>query len=338
MNRKELEAEKIRYFQQPKIDIVGTQDDPEHWIYRLRDSKVFVREVELDSGLPGEEPAELVVIADVHFNWLNEEDEKNEELLDSQKHRFWNAEAASIPSAIRAMEYAQFFDQTIVVGDTLDFLSMGAMELTEKYIWDVDPETLIALGGHDVTREMQTGKPDLEPLEERYAIVEKLWHHDVYYISKVIRDKVMIIVLDNGQSRYWERQIEPLRRDIAWARERKMPVIVFQHEQVCSHNPEENPLYAIRGGDGNTAYLYDRGLGSGEMDEPTRKVYDLITKNADVVKALVCGHWHGDYLSHVLASYTDENGTVHETQIPQYILTTNVCDDYSGHVMKITVR
>ena len=50
---------------------------------------------------------------------------------------------------------------------------------------------------------------------------------------------------------------------------------------------------------------------------------------------MFCGHYHGDYITHILGSYTDEAGNKVEKTIPQYVLTANAYG--TGHVMKITV-
>ena len=54
----------------------------------------------------------------------------------------------------------------------------------------------------------------------------------------------------------------------------------------------------------------------------TEKVYDLITKNADVVKAIFAGHWHSQFYSEVVASY-DRGGERVSAYIPQYIISGN---------------
>ena len=152
---KHSETEKL--FSATSDIAVGSAEDERTCIHRFRDSGVFFRNFTLDSKKGGE-PVEILQITDIHFNYCNENDLKDEELADTFEHRKWNANAASVESE-------------------------GAMELTKKYIWDVDPDILIALGGHELTREMQTGNPDKTPLSERLAYLQANWRHDIHYHS-----------------------------------------------------------------------------------------------------------------------------------------------------------
>ena len=65
------------------------------------------------------------------------------------------------------------------------------------------------------------------------------------------------------------------------------------------------------------------------------KDYSAALHCAFVVRGVFCGHYHGDYITHILGSYTDEAGNKVEKTIPQYVLTANAYG--TGHVMKITV-
>ena len=72
-------------------------------------------------------------------------------------------------------------------------------------------------------------------------------------------------------------------------------------------------------------------IGSDDCDAVTREVYDLITHNADVVKAVFAGHFHSDIHLNIRAQ--TPNGT--ETVIPQFISTALAYG--AGHMMRICI-
>lgn len=319
-----------------RIDITGSPEHPEGWIYRLGEDGVFVREAVFDSGKNDGDPAVLIQLTDLHFNLCTAADESDEEVMYTKQCRKWNADGVSARSAERAMRYAAPFDQTIVTGDSLDYLSKGAEELMRKYVFDADPNVLAALGGHDVTKQMQTGIRDKTPAAERYAELSRFWIHDISYVSRVIKNKVMAVVLDNGAHSYSEGQAGRLDADIRTAREKGYIMLIFQHEPVSTGDPADTDVPAIRRNDPWSYDLYNC-LGHGASGA-TEAVYRLITENADVVRGLFCGHLHSDFYSEVKASYAAADGSVVKTVVPQYILTGNVYDGQAGHAMKITVR
>ena len=325
--------EKRAYFAQGIEPVCGDPAHPETYIYRVKSSGVHVREHVIDSGLGGE-AVEIVQITDVHFNAFDEEDEQNEELMLTKAGRQWLRGGASVAGIRKAMEYARFADQTVITGDTLDFLSHAAMELTQKYIWDVDPSALITLGGHDITRSMQSPQPDRTSLASRLAILRGFWKHDLFYESRLIGGKALVVALDNGCGRYREEQIPKLEADIALARENGYVLLLFQHEPIDTGRPEDAALPAIRVYDPPT---WNARLAIGSPDLPadpaTEQVLRLIKENADVVRGIYCGHQHSAFYCEVLASCRGVPSV-----IPQYILEGNPYDGQCGHVLRITVK
>ena len=70
--------------------------------------------------------------ADFHFNYCNRQDldEADPVVLSTLEHRKWLANAASVPNARRSLAFLhETTDQIVVNGDTLDYLSHGAMEI-----------------------------------------------------------------------------------------------------------------------------------------------------------------------------------------------------------------
>lgn len=320
--------------------ICGSPENLNTWIYRIKDTGVYVHEICIEGITPGRRKTDIVQITDVHLNYVNEEDRKDEEVMYTSKCRAWNAGGVSVKALKGAMDYAKDYDRTIITGDTLDYLSCGAMELMQKYIWDVDPACVVTLGGHDITKQMQTGRPDRLPLAERQAILESFWKHDMYYFSEVLHENVMLIQLDNGCSRYWDFQIPKLQEDLIRARREGYTVLIFQHEPICTGRPEdaEYPAYYVWADCAATENFYDKCVGyEPKSDEATMQVYRLITENADIVKGIFCGHCHTCFYTEVEGSYKDEFEVVHKKTIPQYLLECNVYEGYTGHVLKITV-
>ena len=69
-----------------------------------------------------------------------------------------------------------------------------------------------------MTRQMQTGISNVDPIEDRCAVIEAAWKHDVYYESRTLGDKVIAVALYNGQGHYWPCQVEKFAADLARAR------------------------------------------------------------------------------------------------------------------------
>lgn len=307
--------------------LCGSPDLPETCIFVQRETGVHVRRHTIDSGKGGK-PVEIVQITDVHFNLCDKRDMENEELRCTHAHRKWLAEGDSARGIPPAMAYAAKADQTVITGDTLDYLSHGAMKLMDRYIWDADPRILCALGGHELVRQMETGIPDVTSMASRRAIIDAYWRHDTRYISRILGDKAMVIVLDNSESCYREEQIEPLAADLEHARAAGLAVLIFQHEPLWTGDPADTHREAFRVYD-PTFYDFRRCIGSPtrDADGATCAVYRMITSFADIIRGIYCGHLHSAFYTEIRC----ENGS-----IPQFVLEGNAYDDQAGHVMHIT--
>ena len=298
-------------------------------IFVNTETGVHERFCEFDTGKGGE-PVRIVQITDVHFNLCDEQDMRDEELARTFEHRHWLANGASAVSAERAMNAAKGADQIIVTGDTLDYLSHGAQVMTEKYIWGVDPDALICLGGHDYTKEMQTGVPNTLPAEERLAMCASFWRHDIHYTSRTLGDKVTVVCVNNNGA-YPACAVEPFLADIADARKNGRIILIFGHEPISTFNPADRAVSPIHRYDPyELDYYAYKGCPEKEWDEPTTAFINAIRENADVVKGIFCGHEHSAYYTEVIAA----DGT----KIPQHVLEGNPYDNHSGHIMRITVK
>lgn len=334
----DLITEKEKYLSQPLDLIAGNPSRPESCIQRFHDTGLYLRRMTFDSGKGGE-PAEIVQITDMHFNLCDETDAADPELALTKLHRLWNADGESVKSAAKAMDFARFFDRTVITGDTLDYLSHGAVSLMNSCVWDVDPNAVICPGGHDIVREMQTGIRDKTPLSVRRGLLRSVWRHEITYYSEIIRGKAMIIALDNGCSGYFRSQTDKLAADLARARDEGLVVLIFQHEPLSTGKPEDRSVAAIRRYDPPEVNFYDGNLiGSAarDMSGATGVIYRMITENADIIGGIFCGHEHSAFYTEIKGSYT-KNGERFERMIPQAVLEGNVYDGQSGHVMLITV-
>lgn len=303
---------------------------------------LYVRDVLIDAGI-GEE-VYIAQISDMHLNHCNQKDfdEADPVVMSTYENRMWCANGETVPKLQRALEFLDDADQLVVNGDTLDYLSHGTIELMNRELWDKCPDVIATVGGHEVVRQMQGTVSDPISYEERVEIIKKYWRHDIYYVSKVIKDKVMVIGMFNDLARLNEYQRNRLETDIQLAREKGHIILIFMHEPVATHNSEhknftEKDIMLA----GDTASFpvdfcdctnYNRNfVGGVHCDEITNEVYKLIVNSADVVKGIFTAHWHNDMHLDVIAKNNGE-----ETVIPQFVHTASAYDD--GHVMRITVK
>ncbi len=309
-------------------------------IMYLDKNRINFRYAEFDSGKGGK-PINILQLTDVHLNCMNARDvmEKRPCIVSTREFREFCRDGGrkAIFNNINAMKLAAEYDQVVITGDILDYLTWGSIDLVEEVIWKTCPDALLALGGHDITRVMQGKVPDDTTLESRREILKKVWRHDIDYVSKVLGDKVRIVVLNNGESRYFACQGEMLAEDIQKARENGEMILIFQHEPLCTYNEKEKNVEFIHTNDRSSSHdFYDNYVGNPSDDEVTKNVYRIITENADVIKGVFCGHLHCDVYTEIKASYIGAGGKRRETIIPQYVLTGNVFED--GHAFKITVQ
>ncbi len=322
----------------PVKDILGTADDPINHIYSYATGP-YVREVKIESFKPGTDPVEIVQTSDTHFNLVNalDEEEQNPSIMSTKIYRTWLRDGSSVTPVSKAMDYGRYADQVVVTGDILDYLSHGCKQLTIENLFRKDTDILACLGNHDSTRVMQGKVSDPTSYDSRLDYLREFWPHDVRYESKVVKDKVMCIAMDNGSNKFWDEQVEKLRVDLEKARENDLVVLIFYHIPLSTRNPEDTAIEPIAEDKTDVMNLFADGLCKENATNASAEVYDLITANGDIVKGLFCGHWHNDYYTEVLATYTDENGNVVDTVIPQYVLTSTVYGNV-GHVIRITVE
>ncbi len=326
------------FYSQPKLPVPECAENSAVKMYRLGYTGQYIVETEIDTGLGGES-VEINQITDIHFNYVAISDETDTEVMKTREFRKWNAEAESVKSAIKAMDVAQYADQTIITGDVLDYISVGNARLTKKHILARDPEVIMTLGAHALTKQMQTGLPDETPIEERYAFLEEFWPHDMFYYSKTVGEKVIAVALDNSLGHFWEHQLDKLKADIEKARAEKKIVLLFMHEPIAARGKTEWVPALLKSPGARERQNYSSAdiVGATFKDKATDDVYNLIISNADVIKGVFCGHNHSMLYVDIPATYTDESGT-HEVTIPQLSSPGNPYFDHAGTVVRITVK
>ena len=305
----------------------------EGWLYSLEDG-LQVREVNIEPVDQEKPKVKIAQITDLHFNYMNEEDlkEKNPILMSTLEHRWWLEKGEGVLFAKRPLEYADLSaDQTVITGDVMDYLSKGAAELLHKEIWDKYPEMLVTTGNHEWCQNMEGTVPEVLSFEERKEKLEKIWKHNLYYYSRVIKESVMLILLENGKPGFWKCQEEPLKKDIETAREKGYTVLIFAHIPINTNNPE----YALvtSSPEKRTDDFTSRAVICPDTGEESENVYDIITHNADVIKGIFTGHFHHDYYTEVKAETFDGK----ETTIPQYVVSGPHFNKYAGRLMIINI-
>ena len=330
------------FLNKPSTAVVGDASNPDTYLYKLDENGLIIHRVYVDAGM--DEEKNILLISDIHLsNWnLKDFEEKNPiilETIDKRRSTFKREDA--FLNIERIMNYAGLFDKVIVAGDSIDYLTWGALDYVQRYIYNKRPDALVLLGNHDTKRAIGHCMHDPSSLSSREEMIKTVIKTDLYYHSEVIGNKVLIVGLNNGTASYTPYQYEKLLTDIEMARENGLSMLVFQHQPICTYNEDEKrvePIYmsspsAYRNGF-NFCDNRDRA-GSPASSEETMRVYRLITENADIVKGVFCGHWHNEAYTQIVGSYM-QNGEKVTKMIPQYVNDAVSYDN--GHMMIITLR
>ena len=295
------------------------------WKYKT-ESGINVREVIINTDKGGEDVT-VVQLTDTHYWAFTEADLENPVLASTKENRTWKSiyNGASVEKAEKILAYADSVaDQIMVTGDVIDFLSEGTLNLVKTTIWNKygkasgKDKIMCNIGNHESVRQMQGTVADTTTLESRLQILQDNWEHDIYYTSKVLKNKVMVIQLENGiKDAFWDVQVSLLRGDLALAREKGYTVLLFYHIPISTGNAKYYNTPALKIGDQNnaTANFYSKGINQ-YSPGASGEVYNLIINNGDIIKGCFCGHKHCDFYTEIDAKTADGRKTV----IPQYVL------------------
>lgn len=325
---KELE----KFYEQGILEINQIQPNDHFRNYRMKDTEQVIFEVNIDSGLGGEE-VNIAMMNDMHINYCDEVDETDEEVMYTKARRWWNANGSSIVPVDNAMDAAQYFDQTVIAGDTMDLLAHGTMELTKKHVFDRDPNVLIPVGSHEFSKQVGTGVSDKMTLDERREIVRKFWIHDIHYATKDVKDKVICVGVDNSAGYYYDGVAEKLQAEVERARKENKIILLFQHEPLSTGVPEDEKCRALYAAYMDVSNFYDKDLIYSKkkpLKHDDEKMYEVLKNSTDVIKGVFAGHLHSLFYNEI----NFDNGK----RLPQYTCVGNTYFGYAGVITRIIVK
>lgn len=339
-------AEKM-YFSQGTTTVYGSSADKTGWIYKMNDNGLFVRESDITLGNTGKRLT-ITHMSDFHLVVNSAADQADAQLAtsyNSRKSAFKN----QIVNAQKALEFASFADKGVITGDVTDYLSEGALTELKTLIGNTSP--IVTVGNHEFRKVWYGSYVDTVPEAERYAKLQENWpYNNIYYHSEVLKNKVMLIAMNNGAVEDVFQNYYPgeftyngvkgtmdkfLSEDLATAREKGYAVLIFQHCPISTGKEADKSVTSLDGK--NTIDLYSKYVGGPDLrcSEVDNAVYKMITENGALIKGIYSGHVHGHYYSEVRAKATSASAN-YDTVIPQYSLTCNAYDN--GSVLKITVN
>ena len=328
----------------PESEIIsGSPDARSGCIYKSADGAPWIYRVVLDSGLNVEEK-NILFLADTHFAAINARDisENNPLVLTSYEKRgpVFGGDRV-VKNATEVMKYSPQFDKTVLLGDSMDFLSYGGLQALERYIYGACPDALVLVGNHDDTRIAGHRASDETPRSSREEILASVIKNDIFYHSESLGKAILLIGMNNCHRRYTEQQRALLEADICRAREEGRKVIIAQHEMINTGREEDSRLPVLHLNSSwcyNSAYNFCNGadkIGTAADNETTSAVYNLISSSADVILAVFAGHWHNAAYCEINATYNKDGKTVNTT-IPQYVVPSAAYGD--GFMAVVTVK
>lgn len=343
------------YFADGITTVRGSEADKNTWIYQVNSSKLLVREADIDLG--GDNELVLTHTTDWHIIAMNDVDYADTQIATSYNQRK-TAFTDGPKNAREAMKFGNFYGKTIITGDVTDFLSYGSFDCVNSVIGKSD--VIVGLGNHEFRKVWYGSYIDTQDINERYANTQKNWKNNIFYHSEIVNDKVMLVYIYNSagadtQKYYTEAFTAKdalgnektdtvdnfFAGDLAIAKKNGYKVLLFQHTPTSTGKEEDASIKAIleNFNDSSTKVVTKNFYNlSGHADNDTdmdRKMYQLITENADLIKGIFNGHVHAHVYSEVKAKSTPES-TEYDAVIPQY---TNSLNAYGyGCVTKITVK
>ena len=315
------------------INVRGKSTDPKTHMVKMEGSDMYWRYVTVKANKKGN-TVNIFHTSDYHIVSTNEEDLKNPVTASVFEKHSMSKNGMGKTQFNEMLKFTSFFDFTVSTGDNVDYMHLGALEFFKQTIFKLE-NAFFCLGNHDADRTNGGSVADTSTRESRYEVLAKYWPHDLDYSSKVIKDTVMIIQLDNSPSKYYGEQATKLAADIEKARKGNLTVLIFQHKPLGVNDVKQSNVYPIDGGSPENFQKAHIGGSKYTADAVTQKVYDLITQNADVVRGVFCGHVHDDFYTEIHGSYTKNNQKV-DAIIPQYVV--DALHQENGTALAITVK
>ena len=333
--------EREEFYSQEKEYIESLRPQDPGVFYRLCETGQYVCHMEIDLGL-GEDSVEIAHIADCHLNFANERDMSDAETPYTLECRKAFRNGVTLPSTENALKACAFSDATVVNGDILDYITYGTLDAVKEHIVDAFPDIMMTVGWHDMTKQMQTKRPNLLSDAQRQAMLQEIWPHDIHYYSRVIGKKITVVCLGTRLISYSADFYDKLSAEIDRARREGRYILIFQHEPLATRREcdrEVTPAFTRTNGYGVLRNFCDGEkimAREGDPEELTLRVYELLRSNADVVKGIFAGHYHNQFYTEIPA-YTEKDGVREEAVIPQYVVHIAGVDD-GGYLMRIILK
>jgi len=306
-------------------------EDINMWTYSQQDG-ITVRDIVIETGKGGED-IKIIQLTDMHLSYVNDTDLLDPGIKSIYDSRNWGKNGQFLNNALKCLDWSKTADQTVITGDIYDYLTSEAIAQVNKYIFSAYDNIMACLGNHEAIGWSGT-------LEERMNILEDAWINDVYYSSKVLGNKVMLIQMDNGTrtengevSYFWDSQVPLLTSDLETARANGYTVLLFFHIPLATYNSKYSNAKAVMAGQGAISYYnYATSGACSALLGADKEIYDLITTNGDIIKGCFTGHHHSDFYTEIVA--TDPSGN--KAYIPQYTIMSTAYT--GGHALRITVK
>jgi hypothetical protein len=306
-------------------------EDINMWTYSQQNG-ITIRDIVIETGKGGED-IEIVQLTDMHLSYVNENDLQDPGIKSLYDSRTWGRNGQFLGNAVKCLEWSKNADQIVITGDIYDYLTSEVITQVNKHIFSAYDNVMACLGNHEAIAWTGT-------FSERMDVLKDAWVNDVYYSSKVLGDKVMLIQMDNGTRSengvfgdFWDSQVPLLTADLATARAEGYTVLLFFHIPLATYNIKYRNAQAIMAGKGAiTAYNYATGGSCSTLIGADKEIYDLITTNGDIIKGCFNGHHHSDFYTEIVA--TDPSGN--KANIPQYTIMSTAYT--GGHALRITVK
>ena len=302
---------------------------------RLKPSGMIMRELTIKAGLGGEKVV-ISQLTDAHLNYCNEEDLKDPVLASTYEHHTWKKDNASLGNLQNTLkEAAKDSDLMVITGDLFSYCSQGVLETAKEHVFDKYDNVMACLGNHEIVRQMQGKVEDTMTQEQIREILAGYWCNDIYYASRIIKNKVMVIAIDNSSSHFFAEQVPLLTADLQKARENGYVVLLFYHIPLLTGDPDDNyktPDSEYHQGIWSFGTEVGHNLIGKYSIGADKQIYDLICNNGDIIYGTFCGHVHGDFYTEIHA----KTAAGEEIMIPQYMIQGTVYD--RGHFLKITIE
>jgi hypothetical protein len=309
---------------------------PNRVSYKTLPSLIVRRDLTIKAGLGGEKVV-ISQLTDIHLSYYNEEDLKDPVLKEAYEVFDWRKDNANLENFQKTLSAAaKDSDLIVVTGDLYNYYSQGNMETLKEHLFDKYSNAIATLGNHDVDRQPNNCTlEDPVSYDELRATIAAGWGNDITYVSQIIKDKVMVIALDNGSSHFFAEQVPLLTADLQKARENGYVVLLFYHIPLLTGDADHNNMQCdSKYGTGGWSFGTEVGhnmIGKYSIGAD-KEIYDLITNNGDIIYGAFCGHVHGDYYTEIRA----KTAAGEDVRIPQYAIQGVAYDQ--GHFLRIVIE